>query len=206
MREIIKDHLDRSMSYEEYRTLVSDLLADNKTTGVNQTEDYIHYTKLSSYRMRRLDKTLKFSDEDISLFNDIDRELILFTITEGWCGDASQIVPVIEKITANNENISTRYILRDDNPELMDLFLTNGGRSIPIIIVIDKKIGEYLTHWGPRPSFMQNWVMSRKKDPNASPYIEFIVEAQKWYNDDKGKSIVTEFGEELMKVVKAIES
>ena len=181
----------------EYRTLVNDLLSRNKTTGENQSEDYIHYTKLSAFRMKRLDKTLKLSAEDVQFLKDVDKDLIFLTITEGWCGDAGQIIPVIEKMAEESNHITTRYILRDDNPELMNRFLTNGGRSIPIVIVIDKSSREYLSHWGPRPSYMQNWVMSRKKDPNASPYIEFVVEAQKWYNDDKGESILKEFGDAL---------
>jgi hypothetical protein len=193
MNDTIKKAIQNGMDYQQYRSLISDLLAKNKTTGPNQTEAFINYTRMNDIRMTRLDKTCKILPESEKVLSAINTHLVWLIITEAWCGDAAQIVPVINKLATVNPKIQVKHVLRDENEDLMNLFLTNGGKSIPIIVLIDEKKEEVLRHWGPRPSFIQSQVMARKNDPDASPYSEFVVEVQKWYAKDKTRTIQREF-------------
>ena len=56
--------------------------------------------------------------------------------------------------------LELRIVLRDEHPEVMDRYLTNGSRSIPIVIALDEEFRE-LGHWGPRPRELQAWVMEQ---------------------------------------------
>lgn len=193
MKELIQKHLKASMTYPEYRSVIDGLLANNKTTGSNHSEEYLHYTKMNVARMNRWDKKTEILPTVKEKIERIDRSQTWLIITEAWCGDAAQIVPVINQLASLNVKIEVKLVLRDENLKLMDAFLTNGGRSIPIVIVVDDETKAVVGTFGPRPAEMQKLVMARKNDPNASPYSEFVVEVQKWYAKDKAKSIQKEF-------------
>ena len=85
----------------------------------------------------------------------------LLVIAEDWCGDASNTVPVVAKLADAVPGLELRVILRDANPEVMDRYLTNGSRSIPVVIALDENYQE-LGHWGPRPTELQAWVMANR--------------------------------------------
>ena len=193
MNAVIEKAMQDGMSYEEYRTLIDDLFVQGKTTGPDQSEEMLHYTKLNIVRMKRIDKTTVVQDDVREAITNIQTPQTWLVITEAWCGDAAQIVPVINVMASLNPQITLKHVLRDENEELMDLFLTNGGKSIPKVVVIDKTANQVIGDWGPRPSEMQEMVMARKNNPNATPYSEFVIEAQKWYAKEKTVSIQREF-------------
>ncbi len=198
MQEAIKKALVGAMTYLEYRAMMDALLEDGKTTGPIQTDAYVHYTMMNQARMRRLDKTIKVSTKSIQEITAISSPQTWLIITEAWCGDAAQIIPVLKKIADLNDSIQTRFVLRDEHEELMDLFLTNGGRSIPKVIVIDNEKEEVLFDWGPRPHEVQDMVNQRKLEKDSEPYMEFAEKVQKWYAKDKTKSTQEEFITALM--------
>ena len=136
--DLVKRAADRGMNYAEYRTLVQNLAKDGQTTGVVQSEANINYTQLNDRRMSRWDKTLKLTNEVQEQIARMEANLLFLVLTESWCGDASPSLPVMNKIAELNPNIEFKIILRDENPELMDAFLTNGARSIPKLIILDK--------------------------------------------------------------------
>ena len=117
--------------------------------------------------------------------------MIWLIITEGWCGDAAQNIPIIEKIAAENSNIETRYILRDENLELMDVYLTNNARSIPKLIALDAKTLEEIGAWGPRPQAAMDYFYEMKAQGLEKP--QMMENLQRWYLQDKEKSVQTEF-------------
>ena len=179
--------LFNSHSYSEYRKLVSDLLLEGKSTGNEQSEDLIHYTTLNETRMNRLDKTIKITDENSRKLKSLDSEYIWLVISEGWCGDAAQLLPIINKMALQSDNIVLRIVLRDENEELMNLFLTNKSKAIPILIVVDKKTGSVLGNWGPRPKGAADLIVDYKKqfgvvDETAKNNLQL------WYLHDKGLS------------------
>ena len=183
------------MNYAEYLGLIDRLLLEGKTTGPNQSEAMFGYGKLNRQRMQRLDKTVEITGELSKIAKSVQRRMFWLIITEGWCGDAAQNIPVIEKIAAVSSNIETRYILRDEHPELMDRFLTGGARSIPKLIALDAETLEVLGTWGARPRIAQELFQSLKD--SGMPKPEIMEQLQRWYNSDRNASIQEEFAELL---------
>ncbi|HEY0049783.1 MAG TPA: thioredoxin family protein, partial [Pyrinomonadaceae bacterium] len=146
----MKNYIEKSMTFAEYIKLIDDLLLDGKTTGTNQSEAMFNYGKLNRQRMHRLEKTVALIDSVKEKARNVERRMIWLIITEGWCGDAAQNIPVIEKIAAQTPNVETRYVLRDENLELIDAHLTNDARSIPKLVALDAATFKVLGTWGPR--------------------------------------------------------
>jgi thiol-disulfide isomerase/thioredoxin len=137
----ITNALRNSVSYNEFILLVKELVAKNSTTGVEKTESLINYTKLNERRIKRWNKTLKISDESKKVIENFSKETTWLVLTESWCGDAAHVMPVMNKIAELNDNIDLKVVLRDQNKELMNQFLTNGNKSIPKLIMIDDESG-----------------------------------------------------------------
>jgi len=112
----------------------------------------------------------------------------LLVIAEDWCGDASNTVPIIAKLVDQAPGLELRVLPRDENPELMDQYLTNGSRSIPIVIALDDSFHE-LGHWGPRPAELQAWVMANR---GTTPKAELYPQVRKWYARDRGETTLRE--------------
>ena len=183
---LIKNSLKKGITYATYRTLVKGLLVEGKSTGKNQTEELSNYSKLNDKRMDRLDKTLKISEETQTSLNRLKDGFTFLVIAEGWCGDAAQILPVLNKIADASYKIDLKVVCRDENEPLMEAFLTNGSKSIPKIIIVDKN-QNVINSWGPRPSIATKMVLDYKEQ-NGSIDAEFKKDLQIWYNKDKGNS------------------
>lgn len=203
MEKIDRAVLDAAMTYAQYRFVTDNLLAQNKTTGQNHSEAMLHYTRMNVTRMARLDKTTELTSEALEKLAQIQQPLTWLVVTEAWCGDAAQIVPVLDKLAEAHGNIDLRFILRDEHSEIMDAFLTNGSRSIPKVIILDTNTLEVLGSWGPRPSALQAILLpmidemkaTKDKHTRKAKYEALKIEAQRWYNQDKTKSIQREMVE-----------
>ena len=191
MKKIIEKSLKTAISYSGYRSLVKNLLIKGKSTGTEQSEDLTNYSMLNDRRMKRLDKTIKISEETIQEFQKVKQPQTWLVLTEGWCGDAAQNLPILNKIASDTANIDLKIVLRDENLDLMDLFLTNGGRSIPKLIALDKD-NNVLDFWGPRPTIATKMVADYK-EKNGTLDPQFKQDLQVWYNKDKGKSVQKDF-------------
>lgn len=196
IEDLIKKGLESSYSYLEYRALVSDLAEKGEATGPEQSEALSQYTQLNNSRMRRWDKTLKFNDEAVAKIKAFDQKITWLVLSESWCGDASPALPVMNKITEINPNISLSIILRDENLEIMDQFLTNGGRSIPKLIAVEEGNGAVVATWGPRSAKATKMVVDYKTE-HGKLTPEFKQDLQVFYNKDKGQSIL----EDLLKLL-----
>lgn len=193
---ITKEVLANAMSYDAYMQLLIDLKEAGKTTGENQSEAMVGYGTMNLQRMKRLNKTIQLNEELVSVLNKINHHITFLVITEGWCGDAAQNVPVFNKLALESNKIDLKLILRDDNLEVIDAFLTNGGRSIPKLIAVNSETLEIIGTWGPRPDAAQFMVTEFKKIPNGD-YTEFVKEVQLWYARDKTNAMQTELIELL---------
>jgi len=191
MKQLIAKSLENAISYSEYRTLVHDLLTDGKSTGPVQSEALTNYSLLNDRRMKRLDKTIKISNQTKAVFKSITEKQTWLVLSEGWCGDAAQNLPVIHKLAAENKNITLKIILRDEHLAVMDLFLTNGGRSIPKVIVLDAQNNVQHT-WGPRPTLATK-IMADYKAKKGSIDAQLKQDLQVWYNKNKGRSVQEDF-------------
>lgn len=184
----IEEGIKKAYTYQEYKDLVSSLLADGKSTGNEQSEALTNYSMLNDRRMKRWDKTLKINESVSNAFSNTDLDITWLVLSEGWCGDAAHVLPVLNKLAELNKGIDLKIVLRDDNEELMNNFLTNGGKSIPKLIMYDNKKQEVLNSWGPRPSVATQMVNDYKaKHGGLDP--QFKEDLQLWYNKDKGATI-----------------
>ncbi len=187
----MNEYLEKSMTFAEYIKLIDDLLMDGKTTGTNQSEAMFNYGKLNRQRIHRLEKTVVINDSLKAKVRNVSRKMIWLIITEGWCGDAAQNIPIIEKIAAESENIETHYVLRDENLELMDAYLTNNARSIPKLIALDAETQTEIGTWGPRPKISMDYFLEMKHQGLEKP--QMMENLQRWYLADKNQSIQDEF-------------
>lgn len=189
----VKSGMPGSMTYNEYFDLVNKLVDEEKTTGDNQSEAFVKYTFLNRHRMNRLNKTTKLMESLQEAATSISKPTVWLVLSEAWCGDAAQNLPVINHIAATNPLIELKVILRDEHLEIMDELLTNGGRSIPKLVAFDENLNVQFT-WGPRPDPVQQMVNVYKAMPEPKkPYTEFTEEVQKWYAKDKSLSLQNEF-------------
>lgn len=187
--ELIKS----AYTYKQYREFTDELLSKNKTTGENHSEAMIHYTKMNQHRMNRLDKRTELKPELVEKLSNFNRRVIWLVLTEAWCGDAAQILPVLQKMAEVTSNIELKFILRDENLEIMDEFLTNGrNRSIPKLICVDAETCEVLGEWGPRPELAQDLYLSLRNQSGLL-YQEVAERLHKWYADDKTEAVQNEF-------------
>lgn len=191
---------NEGLSYAKYRELVDGLLAEGKTTGPDHSEAMLHYTKMNVQRMKRVEKTTVLNDELLSAIHSVKQRYYFLVITEGWCGDAAQIVPVIDKIVSTApEKFSLRLVLRDQHISLMDMYLTNGGRAIPVLLVLNENKEVVLPKWGPRPAILQSQLVAWKKEYTDQERVAELLHG--WYAKDKTQETQKELTAVLRELV-----
>jgi|LauGreDrversion4_2_1035121.scaffolds.fasta_scaffold232523_2 hypothetical protein len=185
----------KGMTYSVYLDLLKDLLSEGKTTGANHDTGLLEYAKLNIQRMERIYKTVVISDELANKIKAINEKQTWICITEGWCGDAAQSLPLFARLAELNSNISLKMVLRDENLDLIDRYLTNGGRAIPVVIALqdDKQIWK----WGPRPASLQIIVDEFKQNPTVT-FEELKTQLHTWYAKNK----TVDQQNELIKLIK----
>lgn len=188
MEKVIQNSLKKSLSYIEYKELVLRLIKERESAGINQNDILFNYTKLNDKRMKRLDKQTKLSSKSKIKAQKIKKDFTWLVLTESWCGDAAHTLPVFNKFSETNPKIDLKIVLRDDNNDLMNQFLTNGSKSIPKLIVIDKNTNKVVSSWGPRSKKATN-LLNDYKEVHGKIDIHIKKELQYWYNNDKGESI-----------------
>lgn len=191
MKDIISNSLPNTYSYEDYRTRIKNLLAEGKSSGQEQSDEILAYSQLNQTRMNRLDKTIKITPETEAFLSALNTEYIWLVLSEGWCGDAAQILPIINKMAQVTDKVELKIAFRDENPELMNLFLTNGGKAVPKMIILDKKTLDIVADWGPRPAEAIKLILDYKAKHGI---VDETAKAdlQMWYLHDKGVSTQNE--------------
>ncbi len=114
----------------------------------------------------------------------------LLVLSEDWCGDASNTVPVLARFAEDVPGFELRILQRDENLELMDRYLTNGSRSIPMAIILDEEF-QPIGAWGPRPVELQELVLGEKAR-GVRPNEEIYADTRRWYARDKGETTLRE--------------
>lgn len=192
----------KGMSYPDYIDLIDRLLADGKTTGPEQTPERLEKAKLNRQRMKRLEKTYHPTAELEEACSKLTFACDMLVLTEGWCGDASQLVPLLHRMAAESGGrIRDCYLLRDENPELMDHFLTGSSRSIPKAVFVDAETGRVLGSWGPRPaSISRRYAEVRGGSNHSKEELHTLLHT--WYAEDKGSAFETDMLELLAAISK----
>jgi hypothetical protein len=183
---------NKTLSYNDYRSMMFQLAADGKTSG-EQTEDHIKVMALNAQRMKRIDQQCVIKPQLIELAIQVNEKHIWYLITEAWCGDSAQNTPVISKIAEASPNLELRLLFRDEHPEIMELFLTNGKRAIPKLICIHEASGKVQGTWGPRPALIHDRVVEYKLLNPESSKDEFNKNLHLWYARDKTNALQDEF-------------
>lgn len=176
------------MTLEEYRQLFTNILEGRYTQVPYDNPAYHNYVKLNLSRMKRWTKKSKISKELGDLIKQINTPQYWIIITEPWCGDAANLIPYFEKMAAINPMIDVLVQLRDSNSEI-DQYLTNGGRSIPIVVARGQR-GKDLFVWGPRPAPAQALVIAQKESDTSKD--EQYAEILQWYKEDEGATLQKE--------------
>ena len=118
----------------------------------------------------------------------------VLVLTEDWCGDAARSVPVLARAFEAAPQVEARFLPLDDHSHAIDRYLTHGGRSIPIAIVLDEQ-GRELGAWGPRPAPLQALFRARRAErgaPTKETLAEFYAPVMAWYAQDGGRTTVQE--------------
>lgn len=194
---ITKEILESAYNYQAYKSLVSDLHTEGRTTNEDNSEGMLNYTKMNIQRSSRWDKRGKINDDLTATIKDITKDQIWLVITEGWCGDAAQVLPFINKMAEINDRIDLKLILRDKHPEVMDEFLTDGSRSIPKVVILDKKNLDVLGSWGPRPKEVHKEYIQKIRNESFDNK-KAAEDLHLWYARDKGRVAQKEF-EKILK-------
>ena len=196
---ITQKMLDKALSYKEYSNKVETLFERGETTNGDNSDTYIDYTKLNIARSQRIDKRGKLTPEAAQVLQEFSGKITWVVITEGWCGDSAQSLPYLNIMAGANEGIDLKIILRDEHPEVMDAFLTNGTKSIPKLVMLNSKSLEVIGEWGPRPVDIQEIYLAERKAPEVGP-AEASKNLHLWYAKNKGASVQHEISVILMKL------
>lgn len=187
-------------NYNQYLEWMSSLVAQGKTSGSNQSEALIQFTALNLKRMERLNKTVEIENRILDALVSLEGKQIWYVIAEVWCGDCAQNLPVIGKIAElSNSFIDLRIIQRDENPEWMEKYHTNGARAVPKLISFNA-FGQELFTWGARPKPAQKLLNDWKQNPESKSWDEFETQLHTWYAKDKTKTQQAEFFEILLSI------
>lgn len=179
-----QNYLQKGIAYDQYKQKMTE---DHISNPNDKIKEYIN---LNEHRMRRVEKNYRV---DLALTNQamtLTHKTYWLILTEHWCGDAAQTLPVFEKIAQLSKGkIEMKLVYRDNNPDLMDAYLTGESRSIPKLIQLDAHFN-VTGIWGPRPSVAQHLVNELKLNPATAG--TYSIELHKWYAQDKQRSLEKE--------------
>lgn len=187
-----KDISANTISYDFYLEKLNRAAdIDNSNLSVEE-KDNLSKTKLNIQRINRIHKTYNADENLRTAISKIKLPQQWILISETWCGDSAQNVPYIVEMAKLNPLIDLKIVLRDENPQFMDLYLTNRTRSIPKLIVFDENWNE-LFQWGPRPA--EGAELVKKLKDEGKTKTEFLEQLHSWYGRNRGKALEKEIAE-----------
>jgi hypothetical protein len=189
---ITKTQIDKAITYAQYIELTKSIITNPFPPAPYDNEKMLRYTVENLARMERVYNSIAIEQKLYNLLSSISEKWIWVIVTEPWCGDASQIVPALCAFAEVNENIDVKLILRDTNLDLMDAYLTNGGRSIPKLICVKAENFEDVGTWGPRPQEVQ-LIVDMFKNDTATSFGQKVRQIHQWYDDNKSAALQEEF-------------
>ena len=179
--------IHNALTYPEYRRQIRETLATAPTDAA--AEKMRPYLVSNARLMDDYDESYRVLPELLAAVEQGPSTTWL-VITEGWCGDAAFNVPLFHVLAElAPEKLKLRLVLRDSNLGLMDAHLTDGGRSIPKLIVLSDDL-KPLGLWGPRPAGLQQ-LMKQWKDDGLE-LKQLIPKVHSWYDADKTRSLQQE--------------
>src|SRR5690606_13496095 len=98
------------MPYPEFRALLERLVAEGRTTGPDQGPEMVAYTKLNLARTVRSEKTVALLPELREALAKAP-PMTWLVLTEPWCGDSSQVMPVVARMADAAPQLRLRIVL-----------------------------------------------------------------------------------------------
>jgi hypothetical protein len=190
----------KTYSWQAYNELMIAILNHSTPPPPYDQAAYLDYLGLNHARQKRWFKTAKIQKGLIEKIKQINQPQQWILITEPWCGDAAHSNPFIVLLAGLNSLIDLKIVLRDESPVLIENYLTNGGKAIPILIIRDEANND-LAVWGPRPAPCQKIFLELKR--SKASFDEQKVTLQNWYNQDRGQTLQQEILELISKIVSA---
>lgn len=184
----LKKYWDQAVSFDQYLLDSEKSIENLQNSSSEEDQMYLSYYELGLTRMNRVNKTYKPQEELREQLNSKNFNGKILIISEGWCGDAAMIVPVICNFFEGKSEVRITY--RDQN-DLINSYLTNGAKSIPVVILLDENFQE-ISHWGPRPEFGMDLLKKYKADPENYTVDDFHNDLQIYYTKNKGADIIKE--------------
>ncbi len=189
-KNILSKSFDAGIKFEDFLKKTEDYVENTVVDSLSEDDKYLfNYTKLNLQRMNRVLKTHPVEETLATKIKAIKEKQYWMLITENWCGDSAQSSPEFYKMSQLNPNIDLRVVERDTFPEVMDVYLTNGKRSIPIVVAFDENWNQ-LWKWGARPKVLQDQI--DEWTAQNMPKDEWIEKIHLWYGRNKGKEVFAE--------------
>lgn len=186
MGTMIENQEGKAYTFEEYKQHFVELVAQGKTTGLDQSQGLVEYTKNNWLRFNRMLERVIPLDQVKN-----QRPIQWVVLVEAWCGDATHILPVLHILAQHIEHVEMHILLRDENPVIMNQHLTNGGKAIPKLIIQDAKTKQVLNTWGPRPAKAQQIVAMHKQKENYDKQA-MTADLYKFYIQNRGEEVIRE--------------
>ncbi|PKV62796.1 thioredoxin family protein [Pontibacter ramchanderi] len=187
--DILTPEFINPLTYQSFKQLADELIAKDQTTGPEQTEERIAYTKLNQQRMKRVEKQFTLNPDLLEALQQPRPEWHWVVLVESWCGDGAQQLPALAAIAEAVPTIELTVLLRDENPDWMDTCLTNGSRAIPKLICLNAETNERLFTWGPRPAAIQEKVLQFKEQNPFATKEEVHLLVHTLYAKDRSQSL-----------------
>ena len=190
-KELIDNIKNKGISFEQFNNQADAYSVDIDESSLDEVaKKKLGFTILNQRRTYRILKTYKVSEKIKKAVSKITETQTWMILTEDWCGDSAQNLPYLYKISQLNDHIDLKLLYRDDNLEIMDRYLTNGGRAIPKLVAFDKDRNE-LFQWGPRPEEAKKLVAQWKAEGDAAD--QFNEKLHLWYGRNRGKAFEDDF-------------
>jgi len=177
-------------TYDDYFRLMVEQ-AKQDTAGLSPEDaDRVAYTKLNLQRSDRIGRTYQVRPTLKEALHHLETPQLWMVLTEPWCGDSAQCLPYLAGMAQINPDVELRILLRDQNLDIMDQYLTGPSRSIPKLVAF-RSTGEEIFQWGPRPAEAQKVFEHAKAEGLEKPKL--LERLHLWYGRDRGKAIEDEF-------------
>ena len=187
----MEQYWNNAVTFEQYLKDAKEKIENPK----NQDDiDKKYYYELAEQRTNRMLKVFKINEEQLATLKEKNFKGKILVITEAWCGDSSQTLPVIAKFFEGHNEV--RIFYRDSDPSLINQFLTNGVQAIPKVLILDENF-EVKNTWGPRPKYGFELLQKHKANPEEYTKEQFYNDLQVYYAKNRGKDTISELLELL---------
>jgi Thioredoxin len=173
---------------EGYQKSVDTLQANIATNTESDTKQ-LEYITNNFNTVKTILKTYEPSASMRAITNKL-QEIDVYIIMENWCGSSASNVPFVVKILNTIKGAKIHIVPRDANEDFMNLYLSDGKKSIPIVVAFDKN-GNELFKWGSSTAAQSEY--AKKLQAQNMEFPDFINAMKKWFLENNAEAIEADF-------------